>query len=120
MTYDPLNIIVGARLAMVRKSLKLSQETVCGMSGMKQTTLSTIESGRGGIRLTNLLLLCGIYGKTVSELLTELEVELAGYPSLQEEVAQSTQSENMQEQDQSQPAEVESTEGTEPEWKIET
>jgi transcriptional regulator with XRE-family HTH domain len=110
VAYDPLNTVVGKRLATTRKDLKLSQETVCGMSGMKQTTLSTIESGRGGIRLTNLVLLCGIYGKTVAEVLTGLEIELAEV-ELTEQIVEEFEAAQPPE---SQEVEAENTEEPEP------
>ncbi|MFD3915162.1 helix-turn-helix domain-containing protein [Streptomyces sp. NPDC058603] len=74
---DPVDALLAARLAELRGERGWSLEELAGRSGVSRSTLSRAE--RGEISPTASLLgrLCAVYGRTMSQLLSEVEAEPA-------------------------------------------
>ncbi|MGW0600451.1 helix-turn-helix domain-containing protein [Streptomyces sp. NPDC002776] len=74
---DPVDVRLGARLAALRAERGWSLGEVAERSGVSKSTLSRVE--RAEISPTAALLnrLCGVYGRTMSQLLSEVESEPA-------------------------------------------
>ncbi|MGW0911079.1 helix-turn-helix domain-containing protein [Streptomyces sp. NPDC002784] len=74
---DPVDVRLGARLAALRAERGWSLGEVAERSGVSKSTLSRAE--RAEISPTAALLnrLCGVYGRTMSQLLSEVESEPA-------------------------------------------
>ncbi|GLW48761.1 DNA-binding protein [Streptomyces sp. NBRC 14336] len=75
---DPVDVRLGARLAALRAERGWSLGELAERSGVSKSTLSRAE--RAEISPTAALLnrLCGVYGHTMSRLLSEVESEPAG------------------------------------------
>jgi transcriptional regulator with XRE-family HTH domain len=72
---DAVDVRIGARLAELRAQRAWSLEELADRSGVSRSTLSRAE--RGDISPTASLLnrLCHVYGRTMSQLLSEVEAE---------------------------------------------
>ncbi|MEW1723512.1 XRE family transcriptional regulator [Streptomyces sp. NPDC093109] len=74
---DPLDTLLAARLAALRGEHHWSLDELASRSGVSRSTLSRAE--RGEISPTTSLLgrLCAVYGRPLSQLLSEVEAEPA-------------------------------------------
>ncbi|WP_405865673.1 XRE family transcriptional regulator [Streptomyces sp. NBC_01515] len=76
-TTDPVDIRLGARLAELRAQHGWSLGELAERSGVSRSTLSRAERGEISPTASLLNRLCGVYGRTMSQLLSEVEAEPA-------------------------------------------
>jgi transcriptional regulator with XRE-family HTH domain len=74
---DPVDVRLGARLAELRGEHGWSLEELAGRSGISRSTLSRAERARTSPTASLLNRLCAVYGRTMSQLLSEVEAEPA-------------------------------------------
>jgi transcriptional regulator with XRE-family HTH domain len=70
---DPLEARIAARLARLRAEAGLSLEVLAERSGISRATLSRLERGEASPTAAMLGRLCGLYGRTLSRLMGEVE-----------------------------------------------
>ncbi|WOX14086.1 XRE family transcriptional regulator [Streptomyces sp. N50] len=76
-TFDPVDIRLGARLAELRAQHGWSLGELAERSGVSRSTLSRAERAEISPTASLLNRLCGVYGRTMSQLLSEVEAEPA-------------------------------------------
>ncbi|MEV5531200.1 helix-turn-helix domain-containing protein [Streptomyces prunicolor] len=76
-TLDPVDIRLGARLAELRAQHGWSLGELAERSGVSRSTLSRAERAEISPTASLLNRLCGVYGRTMSQLLSEVEAEPA-------------------------------------------
>ncbi|MFJ9373040.1 helix-turn-helix domain-containing protein [Streptomyces sp. NPDC101455] len=76
-TTDPVDIRLGARLAELRAQHGWSLGELAERSGVSRSTLSRAERAEISPTASLLNRLCGVYGRTMSQLLSEVEAEPA-------------------------------------------
>lgn len=64
-----VNTHIGEKIKELRKSKEISQENLAQCLGLCRVSLVNIESGRQGLTLEKLLMLCAIFNCTFSEIL---------------------------------------------------
>ena len=74
---DPVDIRLGARLAELRAQHGWSLGELAERSGVSRSTLSRAERAEISPTASLLNRLCGVYGRTMSQLLSEVEAEPA-------------------------------------------
>lgn len=74
---DPVDVRLGARLAALRAERGWSLGEVAERSGVSKSTLSRAERAEISPTASLLNRLCGVYGRTMSQLLSEVESEPA-------------------------------------------
>ncbi len=62
--------VVGTRIAIRREAMKLSQEDLADRAGLHRTTISPLELGKGGFRITTLFRIAGVLKVSPSELVS--------------------------------------------------
>lgn len=76
-TTDPVDIRLGARLAELRAQHGWSLGELAERTGVSRSTLSRAERAEISPTASLLNRLCGVYGRTMSQLLSEVEAEPA-------------------------------------------
>ncbi|MER7925428.1 XRE family transcriptional regulator [Streptomyces sp. NPDC096057] len=76
-TADPMDARLGARLAALRAERGWSLGELAERSGVSRSTLSRAERAEISPTASLLNRLCGVYGRTMSHLLSEVEAEPA-------------------------------------------
>jgi transcriptional regulator with XRE-family HTH domain len=76
-TIDPMDVRLGARLAELRAQHGWSLGELAERSGVSRSTLSRAERAEISPTASLLNRLCGVYGRTMSQLLSEVEAEPA-------------------------------------------
>lgn len=74
---DPVDLRIGARLAELRAQHGWSLGELADRSGVSRSTLSRAERGETSATAAQLNRLCHVYGRTMSQLLSEVEAEPA-------------------------------------------
>ncbi|MFI7292775.1 helix-turn-helix domain-containing protein [Streptomyces sp. NPDC050121] len=74
---DPVDARLGARLAELRAERGWSLGELAERSGVSRSTLSRAERAETSPTASLLNRLCGVYGRTMSQLLSEIEAEPA-------------------------------------------
>ncbi|MFF1293465.1 MULTISPECIES: helix-turn-helix domain-containing protein [unclassified Streptomyces] len=74
---DPVDVRLGARLAELRAERGWSLGELAERSGVSRSTLSRAERAETSPTASLLNRLCGVYGRTMSQLLSEVEAEPA-------------------------------------------
>lgn len=74
---DPMDLRLGARLAELRAQHGWSLGELADRSGVSRSTLSRAERAEISPTASLLNRLCGVYGRTMSQLLSEVEAEPA-------------------------------------------
>ncbi|MFG2471774.1 helix-turn-helix domain-containing protein [Streptomyces canus] len=74
---DPVDIRLGVRLAALRAERGWSLGELAERSGVSKSTLSRAERAETSPTASLLNRLCGVYGRTMSQLLSEVEAEPA-------------------------------------------
>jgi transcriptional regulator with XRE-family HTH domain len=74
---DPMDLRLGARLAELRAQHGWSLGELAERSGVSRSTLSRAERAEISPTASLLNRLCGVYGRTMSQLLSEVEAEPA-------------------------------------------
>ncbi len=74
---DPMDARLGARLAELRSQHGWSLGELAERSGVSRSTLSRAERAETSPTASLLNRLCGVYGRTMSQLLSEVEAEPA-------------------------------------------
>ncbi|MEV6543902.1 helix-turn-helix domain-containing protein [Streptomyces sp. NPDC051665] len=74
---DPVDVRLGARLAELRSQHGWSLGELAERSGVSRSTLSRAERAEISPTASLLNRLCGVYGRTMSQLLSEVEAEPA-------------------------------------------
>ncbi|MFJ9241698.1 helix-turn-helix domain-containing protein [Streptomyces sp. NPDC101776] len=74
---DPMDVRLGARLAELRAQHGWSLGELAERSGVSRSTLSRAERAEISPTASLLNRLCGVYGRTMSQLLSEVEAEPA-------------------------------------------
>lgn len=74
---DPVDARLGARLAELRAERRWSLGELAERSGVSRSTLSRAERAEISPTASLLNRLCGVYGRTMSQLLSEVEAEPA-------------------------------------------
>jgi transcriptional regulator with XRE-family HTH domain len=74
---DPVDVRLGARLAELRAERGWSLGELAERSGVSRSTLSRAERAEISPTASLLNRLCGVYGRTMSQLLSEVETEPA-------------------------------------------
>jgi transcriptional regulator with XRE-family HTH domain len=74
---DPMDVRLGARLAELRAQHGWSLGELAERSGVSRSTLSRAERAETSPTASLLNRLCGVYGRTMSQLLSEVEAEPA-------------------------------------------
>ncbi len=69
---------LGARVAMLRRQRKWSQETLAAVSGVVAYTVSKVETGHNDARIGTLRRIATALGVTLPEMVEGLEPSLAG------------------------------------------
>lgn len=77
MTPDPVDVRLGARLAELRAEHGWSLGELADRSGISRSTLSRAERAEISPTASLLNRLCAVYGRTMSQLLSEVEAEPA-------------------------------------------
>ncbi|WP_427918408.1 helix-turn-helix domain-containing protein [Streptomyces sp. cg40] len=72
---DPMDARLGARLAELRAQRGWSLGELADRSGVSRSTLSRAERAETSPTASLLNRLCGVYGRTMSQLLSEVEAE---------------------------------------------
>ncbi|MEV6001792.1 helix-turn-helix domain-containing protein [Streptomyces griseomycini] len=72
---DPVDVRIGARLAELRGEHGWSLGELAERSGISRSTLSRTERGETSPTASLLNRLCAVYGRTMSQLLSEVEAE---------------------------------------------
>lgn len=67
---------LGDRLRLAREEAKLTQAAAASVANIARTTLVAIEQGQRRIRLTELQMLAGLYGKSINEILRRDAVQV--------------------------------------------
>ncbi|MFE0388617.1 helix-turn-helix domain-containing protein [Streptomyces bungoensis] len=75
--YDPVDTRIGARLAELRARAGWSLDELAERSGVSRSTLSRAERAETSATAAVLNRLCHVYGRTMSQLLSEVEAEPA-------------------------------------------
>lgn len=76
-TLDPVDVRLGVRLAELRAEHGWSLGELAERSGVSRSTLSRAERAEISPTASLLNRLCGVYGRTMSQLLSEVEAEPA-------------------------------------------
>jgi transcriptional regulator with XRE-family HTH domain len=74
---DPMDVRLGARLAELRAQHGWSLGELAERSGVSRSTLSRAERAETSPTASLLNRLCGVYGRTMSQLLSEVEAQPA-------------------------------------------
>ncbi|MFE7940680.1 helix-turn-helix domain-containing protein [Streptomyces griseoincarnatus] len=74
---DPVDVRLGARLAELRAEYGWSLAELAERSGVSRSTLSRAERAETSPTASLLNRLCAVYGRTMSQLLSEIEAEPA-------------------------------------------
>lgn len=70
-----LDILVGAHLRRLRENAGMSGEQVASALDVSQQLVSEQESGRKRLSIAQLLKLAALYGKTLAQLIAEMELD---------------------------------------------
>lgn len=70
-----LDIVIGAHLRRLRASARLSEAQVAAILSVSQQLISDQENGRKRVSIAQLLRLAALYGRSLAQLIAEMELD---------------------------------------------
>jgi len=70
-----LDIVIGAHLRRLRASARLSEAQVAAILNVSQQLISDQENGRKRVSIAQLLRLAALYGRSLAQLIAEMELD---------------------------------------------